>query len=788
LGRLGLGWLAALAAAGLALARLDRLLTAGLRGGAWQLVLVAAALLGGVATFTTLAWGIRLRWVVVVNLVGAMLAIFRVAVPDSLAGGILPIPSSLPAMGREFAFALELIRYGAAPVVASAGLLAVLAGVFWALGALAVGGLRRGKTWWAVLPALALYLQFATLDRRPPGRGWPAAFAAVAVLALLAATPGPKGGRMRTADGRIVPRTRTSLPVSFAVLGVAAAVAGSAALAAAVPETGLVNWRNQTLFGFGIYGGWSSNLFVGLQQQLVSQSDEPVFLARVAGADSADLYWRILTLEQFDGVNWSPAELAVRRPNGRDGWESADLAFRGPTTTANQVVVIQSLRQNLLPVLYSPTDLTIENSPLLQETFRVRADGSVKIDALTTEGLTYRVSSAVPTPDYQALATRGESLSPIFARAAAAGLFPGEAQPSDTTPLPDDFASYLDLPNDFPLTLRTLARRIGSGAATPFEAGLLLEAFFTRPASGFQYSVNVDTGHTALDLADWLLDPESRNYRTGYCEQYATAMAALARAGGIASRVVLGFAPGDVESDAGGELLVVRQRHAHAWVELWMRGQGWVRFDPTPRSDGITRPAVEDLGFDPITYVPSPDQIDPNLANPLDGSGRDPFVPDTFPGDFGGALPAPGFALPGGALLVITLGLLAMVGLIPVIKAVRRRRRLRRLRSGDIAAAWEEIVDRLADLGSPVEPHLTPLENARAISPSMVPLANAFSEAAYSGQAQIGAAHLAQGVSSFAQTEAELATRHTIARRLAAAVHPSSLWSGLRKRRPGAPR
>ena len=291
-----------------------------------------------------------------------------------------------------------------------------------------------------------------------------------------------------------------------------------------------------------------------------------------------------------------------------------------------------------------------------------------------------------------------------------------------------------------------------------------------------------------VDLADWLLDPESRNYRTGYCEQYATAMAALARAGGIASRVVLGFAPGDVETDAGGELLVVRQRHAHAWVELWMRGQGWVRFDPTPRSDGITRPAVEDLGFDPITYVPSPDQIDPNLANPLDGSGRDPFVPDTFPGDFGGALPAPGFALPGGALLVITLGLLAMVGLIPVIKAVRRRRRLRRLRSGDIAAAWEEIVDRLADLGSPVEPHLTPLENARAISPSMVPLANAFSEAAYSGRPQIGAAHLAQGVSSFAQTEAELATRHTIARRLAAAVHPSSLWSGLRKRRPGAPR
>lgn len=787
MGRSSLGWIAALAAAGLALARLDRLLTAGTRGGAWQLVLVAAALLGGVATFTTLAWRLRWGWVVGVNLVGALLAIFRVAVPDSLAGGILPTPSSLAAMGREFAFALELIRYGAAPVVASAGLLAVLAGVFWVLGALGVGGLRRGKTSWAVLPAFALYLQFATLDRRPPGRGWPIALAAVAVLSLLAATPAPTGGRMRTADGRVVPRTRASLSASFAVFGVAAAVTGSAALAAAVPETGLVNWRNQTLFGFGIYGGFSSNLFVGLQQQLVSQSDEPVFLARVAGADPKDLYWRILTLEEFDGVNWSPAELPVRRPTGRTGWEAADLAFRGPTTPTNQVVVVESLRQNLLPVLYAPIDLTIENSPLLQDTFRVRADGSVKIDALTTEGLTYRVSSEVPAPDYRALATRGETLSPIFARAAAAGLFPGDAQPSEPAPPPDDFAKYLDLPDDFPLTLRTLARRIESGADTPFEAGLLLEAFFTRPVSGFEYSTNVSTGHSVLSLEDWLLDPESRNYRTGYCEQYATAMAALARAGGIASRVVLGFAPGDVQSDAGGELVVVRQRNAHAWVELWMTGQGWVRFDPTPRSDGITRPVGEDLGFDPLDYVPLPDQIDPNLANPLDPSGRDPFVPDTFPGDFGGALPAPGLSVPGGAILVVGLTLVAAMGLIPLIKRVRRRRRLRRLRNGDITAAWEEIVDRLADLGHPVEPHLTPLENARATSASMVPLASAFSEAAYSGRPEIGPDRLAQGVSSFAQTEAELATRHTIARRLAAALRPASLRS-LRKRRPGAPR
>jgi hypothetical protein len=77
-------------------------------------------------------------------------------------------------------------------------------------------------------------------------------------------------------------------------------------------------------------------------------------------------------------------------------------------------------------------------------------------------------------------------------------------------------------------------------------------------------------------LADFLF-----NVREGHCEYFATAMAIMLRTQGIATRVVNGFHGGEYNDAAG--LTVVRQRHAHAWVEVYFPGKDvWVTFDPTP--------------------------------------------------------------------------------------------------------------------------------------------------------------------------------------------------------------
>lgn len=66
---------------------------------------------------------------------------------------------------------------------------------------------------------------------------------------------------------------------------------------------------------------------------------------------------------------------------------------------------------------------------------------------------------------------------------------------------------------------------------------------------------------------------------SGYCEHYASAYATLLRAGGVPARVVLGY-QGGYWNAVGGHL-VVRRADAHAWVEYWLHGEGWLRADPT---------------------------------------------------------------------------------------------------------------------------------------------------------------------------------------------------------------
>ncbi|MCG6863219.1 MAG: DUF3488 and transglutaminase-like domain-containing protein [Chromatiaceae bacterium] len=67
--------------------------------------------------------------------------------------------------------------------------------------------------------------------------------------------------------------------------------------------------------------------------------------------------------------------------------------------------------------------------------------------------------------------------------------------------------------------------------------------------------------------------------RKGFCEHYASSFALLMRIGGVPARIVLGYMGG--EYNPIGDYLIVRQSDAHAWVEVWLDGEGWVRVDPT---------------------------------------------------------------------------------------------------------------------------------------------------------------------------------------------------------------
>ncbi len=184
------------------------------------------------------------------------------------------------------------------------------------------------------------------------------------------------------------------------------------------------------------------------------------------------------------------------------------------------------------------------------------------------------------------------------------------------------------------------------------------------------------------------------------------------------------------------------------------------QFDPTPR--GEYQPASLTAAFDPESFV-----TDTGLGDVL----TTPLDPRTGPGSEG-ITDIPPVAGSQGAprwwLLLFPAAALA-AALIPSAKRFRRRRRLKKARAGDITAVWDEIVDRLIDLGEPVPASMTPLELARGTDDYLLALAVSYSAAVYGGRVG-GASEL-----DLLTLEEWLVKRYDTGRRLRAALSTRSL-------------
>jgi transglutaminase-like putative cysteine protease len=87
--------------------------------------------------------------------------------------------------------------------------------------------------------------------------------------------------------------------------------------------------------------------------------------------------------------------------------------------------------------------------------------------------------------------------------------------------------------------------------------------------------------------------------RTGYCQHFAGSMALMLRLLGIPARVAAGFVPGHYRESEG--VWRVTDHDAHAWVEVWFRGYGWLPFDPTPGRGRLSGTySSTSTGFNPV--------------------------------------------------------------------------------------------------------------------------------------------------------------------------------------------
>jgi transglutaminase-like putative cysteine protease len=759
-------WIVGTAGLTLAILRLGRLLRPTVEGAPWQVAVAAGAVMGAAIT-----WAMRGRWSILVsNALALTIVALRIAVPNTLSLGLFPTSGTVSALGRELDLGIVLIRTGIAPVSPIAGLVVILTAVFWVLAAVTAWGIKNRHPLIGLAPSLLFYLQLAVIDQAPAGARWTIPFLAVVGLALGVIAHDREFDstlRMRSSNPAYLPY---AYPALFIAASVLVAFGGVRLVSHTVPAAGLVDWRNHAGIGGGFVIGLSYNLFTNIQQELLSPSDTPVFTASINGdVDPSELYWELITLEDFDGQNWVPRRRETKSPDA-ETWEDPEMAFFGPTTPVGVSVRIANLQQNFLPVLYSPTwlgsDLALFNS-----SYGVRTDGSVQF-ILSWDGLTYQEAALVPTPDIDVLASADGTLTPIFQEAANRGAFDGHAVPTPIARHPASLSDDLKLPDLEPI-IRTQTQAITADGTGAYEKALLLDAWFRDP-NNFTYSLDVRPGHTATELADWLFATDSPNYRTGYCEQFATAMAVMARTIGIPSRVVLGFGPSDVLTDG---TIVVRDKNAHAWVELWMDKQGWVRFDPTPGGAGASSTNGQ-VQFDPRQYIPPP----PESTEPS-ASGSSPVSRRQLPEEGGSVLPVGESGdLPVERQPLVTferiigLAVLLLLLLSPLlVKEIRRRRRLARFRSGNVFAAWDELLDRLRDLGVEHDSSLTPMEVATSVQKSMLPLASGVTEALFGRTRRLDRQGLSKATRSFFATESYLKTTYPAGDRLRARMRLRSL-------------
>ena len=134
---------------------------------------------------------------------------------------------------------------------------------------------------------------------------------------------------------------------------------------------------------------------------------------------------------------------------------------------------------------------------------------------------------------------------------------------------------YLQLPELSPGVL-ALADSLLSPYTNRYDVALALVAWFQE---AFSYTLELPATPREATLEHFLVER-----RAGHCEYFSTAMALLLRTRGIPTREVNGFLGG--EWSEFGDYLAVTQNQAHAWVEVWFPGVGWVPFDPTPAGVG----------------------------------------------------------------------------------------------------------------------------------------------------------------------------------------------------------
>ena len=258
------------------------------------------------------------------------------------------------------------------------------------------------------------------------------------------------------------------------------------------------------------------------------------------------LYWRGMVFSDFDGVKWSVHSQDKHFHQQDYRFPPHDIAYDGPSL--HYRVLMEPSGQNNLFALDMPreqlSDVTMTRNFSLIRNAPINQPYGYEIESY----LTYKAQLDLP------LAERVIDL----------------ALPEGVNPKAHDLVDEWmnSVANDH-------------------------QAFLNKVLTWFREDNFVYT-LSPRQVGDNTIDNFLFDTKEGYCAYYASAFVFMMRSAGIPARVVAGYMGGDV--NPLGDYVLVKQYAAHAWAEVWLEGQGWIRVDPTSAvAPERIRDSIEDL-------------------------------------------------------------------------------------------------------------------------------------------------------------------------------------------------
>lgn len=463
------------------------------------------------------------------------------------------------------------------------------------------------------------------------------------------------------------------------------------------------------------------NPLVSVRASLRDQSNQEIF--RVTS--DAPSYWRTSVLDVFNGAEWwakydyNPAGSRVN-PSVRSGTEPEGALVRQDYTIGNVTL-------DWLPAAFEVRGVSQPENEAYKISFDSRTTSLLlKTDEEAAEGLAYSVESVIPRYSLRDLSRA--SFDDYESSFSAEVL---------------DF--HLELPDDTSDAVLDTAETVTEIADSPFEKAIVLQNWFRND---FTYDLDVARGHSIARIEDFL------QIRRGYCEQFASTYAMMARGLGIPSRVAIGFtsgellqesetesALGEVAESEGAGTYIVRGRNYHSWPEVLIPGAGWVAMEPTPSRGSPT--GENYTGVAPEQDEETPLPVDPEISSPigevdlLPELQTAPLLPESQ--ESSGSL---------FAILKIALWLLAALAGIAVLalsagmfRQIYRNRKLSGTAIGRVTLAWQKVQAQCASVGIVRSPSTTAHEfaaqvtqtsmTAAATPPSLPKLADIVAQASY---------------------------------------------------------